>query len=265
MSRDTFRWVGLTRVSTSGQVENGGGLDTQQAAIEAFVKGRGDRLVTVLCDAGVSGTLEAMNKRLALAEALQMLNRNEADGIVVAKLDRLGRELAVQEIVMSQIRKFGCKLASCDVSELDVIETDDDPTRRMLRQILAVFADYERLMIISRTQAGKQRKKREGGWLGNRTTPYGYELDGMGGLREVAYEINAIAVARTMRAMKATYAVIGEYLVQSGVRLRRGTQFRPVTVRQILVRASENDYPKPAELDNLAKLLMGMPTDSTRV
>lgn len=259
MARDDFRWVGLTRVSTSGQAENGGGLETQRAAIEAFVKDRGDRLVGVLCDAGVSGTLDAMGKRIALAEALQMLNRNEADGIVVARLDRLGRELAVQEIVMAQIRKFGCVLASCDVSELDVIESDDDPTRRMFRQILAVFADYERLMIISRTQAGRRRKAKEGGWLGARVPPYGYEMDGMGNLREVPFEIAAIAVARTMRAAGATYAVIGEYLIQAGVRLRRGNRMLPHTVRQILIRSSEADYPQPAEMDTLAKMLMGLP------
>lgn len=264
MNADTVRWVGLTRVSTKGQADDGGGLDDQKAAIEKFVADRGDTLVTVVADAGVSGTLERMGERVALAEALQMLNRNEADGIVVARLDRLGRELTVQEIVMHEIRKLGCLLASCSKGEQEVIEAGDDPARRMFRQMLAVFADYERLMIRSRTMAGRKRALANGGWSGG-LPPYGYEADHNGRLREVAHELDAIAQARTMRAMRATYATIGEYFTVAGMRLRKGKGFHVEVVKRVLVKAEENDYPKGAPLNNLAKIVMGLPTDANSV
>jgi DNA invertase Pin-like site-specific DNA recombinase len=274
MERTGFRWIGLTRVSTVGQAEDGGGLDTQKAVITKWVKDRDERLVAVLEDAGVSGTLDALGQRLALAKATHMLNLNEADGIVVAKLDRLGRELSVQEIILHKIGKLGCVLASCDAAEQEALVGDHDPARRMFRQMLAVFADFERNMIAARTQAGKQRKSAEvkarlanggtlaGGWVGNPWAPYGYEMDGEKGLREVPYEINAIAVARTMRARKATYSQIGEYLAGCGVRLRKGKMWHPQVVKQVLYRASVGDYPAPQTLDALAKTIMDLPVDA---
>lgn len=258
------RWIGLTRVSTRGQAEDGGGLEDQQAAINKFVADRGDTLVATLSDAGVSGTLAQMGERVALAEALQGLNRNEADGIVVARLDRLGRELTVQEIVMHEIRKLGCVLASCSPGEQEVIEADDDPARRMFRQVLAVFADYERLMIRSRTMAGRRRALANGGWAGG-MPPYGYEADGLGRLKEVPHELDTIAQARTMRAMRAPYVTIGEYFTAAGMRLRRGKCFHVEVVKRVLAKAEENDYPKGAPLNNLAKMVLGLPTDANSV
>lgn len=276
MDRDGFRWVGLTRVSTSGQADDGGGLETQQAAIEEFCRKREERLVKVLSDAGVSGLSAALADRIALAEALQMLNANEADGIVVAKLDRLGRDLFIQEKVLHEVRLMGCVVASCDVTELDALLNDDDPIRKMTRQILAVVAEYERSMIVARIQAGKNRKHAEiarraggqgltGGWMGAGHPPYGYELDGRGGLREVPHELEAIAQARTMRKAGATYKVCAEMFASSGVRLRKATKWHPEVVRCVLMKAQAADYPKSQPLNNLAKLIMGLPTDANAV
>lgn len=264
MKSETYRWVGLTRVSTKGQADEGGSLDDQRERIEKFVAQRGDTLVEVFADAGVPGTLERFGQRVALAEALQMLNRGEADGVVVPRLDRLGRELALQEIVMHEIRKLGCTLASCDPGEQDIIDNDGDDLRRMSRQILAVFADYERRMIRARTLAGRLRAIREGGWAGG-YAPYGYEPDGTGKLREVAHEMDALAQARTMREMKATYATIGEYWNAAGMRLRKGNVWHGEVVKRVLAKCEENDYPKSQPLNNLAKIVLGLPTDSKQV
>src|SRR4051812_5008891 len=113
MTDSPFRWIGLPRVSTVGQAEEGGGIETQTAAIEAFVEARGDRLVKVIAENGVSGVAAKLIDRIALAEALAMLNRNEADGIVVDRLDRLGRDIYVQEKILHDVRSLGCAVASC--------------------------------------------------------------------------------------------------------------------------------------------------------
>lgn len=260
MSEKEFRWVGLPRVSTTGQVEDGGGLETQAAAIEAFVEARGDRLVKMIAEAGVSGVAAKLGDRIALAEAIQMMNLDEADGIVVDRLDRLGRDIYVQEKILHDVRAIGCVVASCVPTEQDALENDQDPIRKMVRQILAVVADYERSMIVARTQAGRRRAMAAGGWGGG-FCPYGYESDGNGRLREVPHEMAIIAQARTMRGMRATYQTIAEYFVVAGMRLRKGTRFHIQVVKDLLLRAEAKDYPKGAPLNNLARMVMNLPTD----
>lgn len=261
MDTSTFRWVGLPRVSTSGQVEDGAGLETQRAAIEKFVADRGDRLVKIIDEVGVSGVAAKLGDRIALSEAIQMLNRNEADGIVVDRLDRLGRDIYVQEKVLYDVRALDCVVASCVPTEQDALENDHDPIRKMVRQILAVVADYERSMIIARTQAGKRRAREAGGFAGG-MAPYGWESDGHGRLREVPHEMAAIAQARTMRGMGATYETIGEYFVTAGVRLRKSHKFHAEVVKRIIINATAKDHPKAAPLNNLAKMVMGLPTEA---
>jgi DNA invertase Pin-like site-specific DNA recombinase len=263
MHESQFRWIGLPRVSTVGQAEDGGGLDTQTAAIEAFVAARGDRLVKVIAETGVSGVAGKLGDRIALAEALQMLNAGEADGIVVDRLDRLGRDIYVQEKILHDVRALGCVVASCVPTEQDALENGHDPIRKMVRQILAVVADYERSMIHARTQAGRRRALADGGWAGG-MPPYGYEARG-GRLHEVPYEMAAIAVARTMRGMGAPYQAIGGYLGDAGVRLRKAEKWHPEVVKRLLNKAEMTDNPKRAPLDNLAKLYMGLPGDAKAV
>jgi DNA invertase Pin-like site-specific DNA recombinase len=264
MHESEFRWIGLPRVSTVGQAEDGNGLETQTAAIERFVDQRGDRLVKILAETGVSGVSAKLAHRIALGEALHMLNRNEADGIVVDRLDRLGRDIYVQEKILHDVRALGCVVASCNPTEQDALDNDTDPIRKMTRQILAVVADYERAMIIARTQAGRRRALANGGWAGG-MTPYGYESDGNGRLREVAHEMDAISQARTMRRVGASYQTICEYLTVAGVRLRKGTKFHVEVIKRIIAKAESDDYPKGSPLNNLAKIVMGLPTDADAI
>jgi DNA invertase Pin-like site-specific DNA recombinase len=86
-----MRVVGYVRVSTDEQADSGVGLDAQRTAIVGECARRGWRLVAVHTDAGVSG--KSMKGRPALAEALHAVESGQAEGIVVAKLDRLSPAL----------------------------------------------------------------------------------------------------------------------------------------------------------------------------
>ena len=82
--------IGYTRVSTDEQADKGLSLAAQRAHVEAYCKLYGLELVETIEDAGQSGkTL----KRDGLQRALTMLRKGEADGIVIAKLDRLTRSV----------------------------------------------------------------------------------------------------------------------------------------------------------------------------
>jgi DNA invertase Pin-like site-specific DNA recombinase len=111
------------------------------------------------------------------------------------------------------------------VSGLASLLSDEELKREMSRRHL------------ERMRAGYRAKQANGGYLGG-VTPYGWQSDGQGGLIPHAAEQHVIAVARTMRHLGASYRLISEYFVASGVRLRRGKQWHPQTVKDVLQRAA---------------------------
>ncbi|HVC26070.1 MAG TPA: recombinase family protein, partial [Acidimicrobiales bacterium] len=130
--------LGYTRVSTAEQVD-GFGLDVQRGAIERYCKDHGLRLVRVFSDEGQSGS-NGLDTRVELAEALALVERGEVAGLVVYRLDRLARDLLLQETLMARMRQAGAEVLS--VSEPDI--DSDDATRVLVRQVLGSISQYER-------------------------------------------------------------------------------------------------------------------------
>ena len=93
----TQRVIGYVRVSTQEQVE-GFGLAVQRDGIRAYCKERGLRLVDIAADEGISGS-NGLDTRPGLTEALLRVEDHEVSGIVVYRLDRLARDLLLQETV----------------------------------------------------------------------------------------------------------------------------------------------------------------------
>ena len=83
-----MRVLGYVRVSTEEQATNGQSLDAQRAKIEAYASLYDLELVGIIVDAGVSA--KSLN-RSGLRDALAQLRRGAAEGLVVAKLDQIGR------------------------------------------------------------------------------------------------------------------------------------------------------------------------------
>src|SRR4051795_4488237 len=98
------RVVGYLRVSTDKQAERGLGLDVQHRAVERWAKTRMHTLVDILRDEGVSGS-NGLDTREGLADALAMLRSGEVDGVIVYRLDRLARDLIVQEQVLAEVKR----------------------------------------------------------------------------------------------------------------------------------------------------------------
>jgi DNA invertase Pin-like site-specific DNA recombinase len=106
--------LGYVRVSTDEQRSSGAGLAAQRAAILAEAERRGWQLVEVLEDAGYSGR---DLKRPAVQIAMEMLASRDAEGLVVAKLDRLSRSIGVPPVSRTleclgrktRARRFKCR------------------------------------------------------------------------------------------------------------------------------------------------------------
>lgn len=152
--------VGYVRVSTAEQADSGAGLDAQRSAIDAEVKRRGWQLVEVFEDAnGVSG--KSMSNRPGLQAALKEIERGEADGLIVAKLDRLSRSLLDFAALMARSRERGWSLIALDLG----VDTST-PAGEMMAHVLATFAQFERRLIGQRTKDALAVRKAQGVRLG---------------------------------------------------------------------------------------------------
>jgi DNA invertase Pin-like site-specific DNA recombinase len=174
--------VAYLRVSTEEQAKannngTGFGLAVQRDQVVAWAEAEGRTIVGWHVDAGKSGGA-GLEVRMALGDALTALAEKRATELVVPELSRLSRDLALQELLLGEIRAAGARLRSCDSEEDRVCEEggeDDDPTRTLIRQIMGSIKQYERAMIRLRLMRGAQRKRRAGGYTGG-TTGYGIEV-----------------------------------------------------------------------------------------
>ena len=223
--------LGYTRVSTAEQLK-GFGLEVQEHAIKEWCRANDVRLVDVLSDAGQSGA-GGLEVRVGLADALGRLKDGEAQMLVVARLDRLARDLVVQETLIAQLHRQGNAVVSA--SE-DIDTADDTPTRKLVRQIVGAVAEYERAVIRARVLAGRRAKMAKGGYGGGRPA-FGYRVED-GVVVADALEQEAVVSVQRLRAAGASLREIAATLERQGVRPRGGGErWHPNSIRRVLARA----------------------------
>lgn len=227
--------VAYLRVSTDRQAEHGFGLDVQEATIKAWAKANGHRIVSWYRDEGISGS-NGLDTRIGLLDAFEALKANTAGGLVVARLDRLARDLILQEQLLAELHRIGAELFSTSTGEAGFLANDpDDPSRALIRQVLGAVAQYERSMIRLRTAAGRRRKGEQGGYAYGRP-PFGSRVEG-GELVDDPAEQETLSRMRELRAAGSSYRAIAETLNAEGRRAKQGDVWHNAQVRAILVRA----------------------------
>lgn len=232
-----MRVVGYVRVSTDRQVDAGAGLEVQRRAIRSWCRAEGHRLVDIVADRGVSGTLA---DRPALANALGRLRDGTARGLVVHRLDRLARDLVLQEQLLAECWRTGATVCSTAGGE-DAYLADDpaDPSRRLIRQVLGAVSDYERAMVHLRLAAGR-RHKADGGGYAYGAPPFGYRSDrGQLVLRpdeqdalQLITRLHLEQLARGQTSLRE----IGSALDAAGHLPRRGSRWHPSVLARIVAR-----------------------------
>ncbi len=161
------RAFGYLRVSGKAQVQ-GDGFPRQLEAIRNYAKEHNIRVVKVFREEGVSGTVDLAN-RPALSDLMVALHSDGVRLVMVEKLDRLARELMVQETILGDLKKSGFELLS--VAEPDLC--GNDPTRKLLRQVMGGIAEYEKTMIVLKLRAARERAKAKTGRCEG-AKPFGY-------------------------------------------------------------------------------------------
>lgn len=149
--------IGYLRVSTEEQVESGAGLAAQRAAITAEALRRGTD-VAWYEDAGQSArTL----RRPAMERALAALRSQEADTLIVAKLDRLSRSVLDFAGLIQEAERSSWNIVVLDLG-LDLAT----PQGRFTAHVLSAMAELERELIGQRTREALAVKRAQGVKLG---------------------------------------------------------------------------------------------------
>lgn len=184
--QEVSRLIGYARVSTTDQH-----LNLQQDALANAGCSR------VYADDGVSGTVSV---RPQLTRALKALQAG--DTLVVWRLDRLGRSLAHLITTIDELGRRGCHFKS-------ITEAIDTTTAggTLILHIMGALAQFERTLIVERTNAGLTAAKRRGVRLGRKPSLNQEQIQHA---RQLLETEGGRAVARTLGVSRSTlYASLG--------------------------------------------------------
>ena len=146
---------GYARVSTYGQAAHGNSLEEQKRQLRAA------GAEEIFADIFTGKTTE----RPELQKLVGRLNRG--DTLVVTKLDRLGRSVAQASALITKLIDAGIT-----VNVLNVGILSNDSVSTLLRNILLSFAQFERDMIVERTQEGRAIARQKDGYREGRPRKY---------------------------------------------------------------------------------------------
>ena len=147
---------GYARVSTKGQAKDGNSLEAQVKALK-------DAGATEIYIDAFTGTKTERPEFDKLLKVLQ-----EGDTLVVTKLDRFARSMSQgSELVTSLINK------GIRVYILNVGIMDNTPASKLIRNVFFAFAEFERDMIVERTQEGKAIARKNANFREGRPKKFG--------------------------------------------------------------------------------------------
>jgi DNA invertase Pin-like site-specific DNA recombinase len=207
----------------------------QRDAIETWARRERHSITAWHSDEGMSGS-NGLDTRVGLLDAIDALRSGHAGGLVVYRLDRLARDLILQEQLLADMRRLGAEIFTTSDAEAGYLTDDpDDPSRRMIRQILGSVNEYERGVIALRLRSGRRRKAANGGYA------YGAPRFGTraehGELVADDNETRVVTRVRELRAAGLSYRQVCDALEAEGTRPRRAGRWAPAVVRRIALRS----------------------------
>jgi DNA invertase Pin-like site-specific DNA recombinase len=154
-----MRLIGYCRVSTAAQVE-GLSLAAQSNRCREWCDREGHWLYDVVEEAA-SG--KSTTRRPKLLWCLERLDAGEFDGLIVSRLDRLSRSVGDFASLIDHGQQRGWEIVCLD----PVIDTST-PSGRMIANVSAAFAQFERELISQRQKESVAARKAAGIYRGGR-------------------------------------------------------------------------------------------------
>jgi DNA invertase Pin-like site-specific DNA recombinase len=223
--------VAYLRVSTEDQNL---GPEAQRAAIELWAARSGVTIASWHVDHGVSGGA-AIDSRPGLLAAIDAAGEIKAGLLVVAKRDRLARDVMLAAMTEQLLARQGARVVSAAGEGTD--GASDEPAAQLMRTLVDAFAQYERALIRSRTKAALSVMKTRGQRVGG--VPYGMQLGFDGStLESNAGEQAVIARIQVWRAAGVSLRGIVMECERAGIMARSGKPLAQTQVVRILKAAA---------------------------
>lgn len=207
-------YVSYLRVSTNEQGASGLGIEAQRSAVADYVKRTDGRIITEFVEVESGG-------KKARPVLVQSIAQSRAEGatLLIAKLDRLGRNVAFVSSLME--------------SGVDFVAADAPYANKLMLHILSAFAEHEREMISQRTRDALRAAKARGVQLGRNGVVLARKN------RDDAWaaaEPLRAFIARAREAGCHTLAQTADALNNAGMRTRQNAAWSPGTVHRLLRR-----------------------------
>jgi DNA invertase Pin-like site-specific DNA recombinase len=225
--------IAYYRVSTRKQGQSGLGLEAQEAAVRAYAKVTGGRVLATYTEVESGKRAERPELSAAVAHA-----RRSKARLVIAKLDRLARNVAFTSALMDA----GCDFVACD----------NPHANRLTIHILAAVAEDEACRISDRTRAALAAAKRRGVRLGSARPGHwkGREAARQEGARKGAAASARVRHQRALAAVEdlvphmrklrdsgASLRQVAACLNEAGQSTPRGSTWTAMAVKRALDRA----------------------------
>jgi site-specific DNA recombinase len=211
-------------------------IETQAEFLDSYCKLYGYEMAGIYKDEAISGTA-ALYERPAGRELLEGAKAGRFDTVLLYKLDRLGRTLLNVVDAHDRLMEAGVALRSAT----EPIDTST-PAGRLIFQMLASFAEFERATITERARDGLHRAVRNGKQPGR--IPYGYDIAEDGSFVVVEEEAEIVrSIFRNFADGSTLYGeavrLNEEHIPSPGHKFRGrprlyGQSWSPPTVRRLL-------------------------------
>ncbi len=165
-SAESVRVATYTRISTDEERQPNS-LEAQRVRLDAFVTSQPDWQIGRRYEDQFTGTVI---DRPALMRLLKDARLGRFDVLLVYRVDRLARSIRGLAQIIDELDQAGVIFRSAT----EPFDTGT-PAGRMMVQMLGVFAEFERALIVERITAGLERKAARGGWCGGQR-PYGLNI-----------------------------------------------------------------------------------------
>lgn len=222
MSREKRKAVAYLRTSSAANV--GADKDStqrQRAAIASFARRGGFNLVDEFNDEAVSGA-DAIESRPGFSALLDRIESNGVRVVLVEDASRFARHVLIQELGVMALQQRGVQVFTASGDELTAT---DDPSKVMVRQMMAAFAQFEKARLVSKLAVARKRKREATG-----------KCEGRKSLAETKPEAVALAKAlrrKTKEGRKSLRAIAAE-LEKAGHLNERGVAYNPKSVAAML-------------------------------
>ncbi len=216
------------RVSDRSQVDKGG-FDRQLKSIKAYCADQGFKIADVYREEGISGTKDEL-ERPTFQNMITAILGNGIRTIVVESLDRLARELRIQEQILFYLARHDICLISANTGENVTEAVKSDPMKNALIQIQGVFSELDKKQLVSKLQRGREKAKRDRGKCEGRKH-YGEESEEE---RQIIKRITYMRRKSKYQEKRMSFQKIATALNEDGIKTRLGKNWTSTGIKNVV-------------------------------